>query len=147
MVARSLFAVGDVHIRQAVPIEVDDRHRRAHRRHLRHDVRQLRIERRSVVDDVEPGGLRGFGQSKTVLREPVRVGGWRGRAGRTCEAADEQRRREQSREDDDEDEPGVAVHGLRTADGASAGTRSASRTGSEVTYLVWYLAKSSGCWR
>ena len=40
-------------IRPAVAIEIDDRHGRAHRRDLRHDVIELVIERRRLVHEID----------------------------------------------------------------------------------------------
>ncbi len=51
-----------------VGVDVDDRDGRAHRRHLRHDVRQLRIERRRLVDEVEAGRLGDLGQTESITR-------------------------------------------------------------------------------
>ena len=100
------------------------------------------------VAEVEPRGFRGLGQAEAVVGQRIRVARRGGRTGRLAETADEERREQQPHEEQDDGKPGVAGHGLFTPGAAaSCAARSASRTGSEVTYLVWYLAKSSRCWR
>ena len=49
--------VGHVDVGPAVAIKIDDRHGRAHRSNLRHDVLKLRVENRCAVDEINPGLL------------------------------------------------------------------------------------------
>ena len=87
----ALLAVGDVEIGQAVPVDIDDRDRCAHRGHLRHDVRQLGVKRRRVVHELEPRRLRRFRQAETVLRQSVHVPGRSDLAGWLIEPAYQER--------------------------------------------------------
>ena len=57
-VQAALAAVRDVEVLPAVAVEVGDGHRRAHRGDLRHDVLELRVERRALMDEVMPSAGR-----------------------------------------------------------------------------------------
>ena len=67
-------AVGDVEVLPAVAVEVGDGHRRAHRRDLRHDVLELRVERRRLVNEVDATPLGGLLQAEPVPRERISSG-------------------------------------------------------------------------
>ena len=58
-----------VEVLPAVAIEIGDRHRRAHRRDLRHDVIQPRVEDRRFVGEVHAASPGGFLQGEAVARE------------------------------------------------------------------------------
>ena len=95
-VPRPFFAVGDVEVGQAVAVDVDDRDRGAHRGDLRHDVRQLGVERRRLVHELEPRGLRRFGQAEAVLRQRVGMARGRQHARLRPEPPHQERRQQQS---------------------------------------------------
>src|SRR5690606_2291740 len=143
-VERPLAAVGDVEVVPPVVVDVDDRHGGAHRRHLRHDVRELRIQRRPLVDEVDAGVARHLREAEAVALQRVDAGLDDG--GAAGVAAHQRRRREQPEKDESEQGAGVASHGsaiVRTEDAARvAAGASASRTGAGVTYRVWYVSKS-----
>ena len=58
----------------AVGIDVHDGHGGAHGGHLRHDVIQLRVERRAFVLEVDAGALGDLGELEAVARERIAVG-------------------------------------------------------------------------
>ena len=97
-VERPFLAVDDVEIVVAVGIDVHDRHRRAHRGHLRHDVVQLRIQRRAFVLEIDAGAFGHLGELEAVAGERIAVG--RGHRRARPEVADQERRGEQDHEDD-----------------------------------------------
>jgi hypothetical protein len=125
-VLRSFLAVGDVEVGQTVAIEIDHRHGGTHRRHLRHDVRQLGVERRRGVHVVDAGRLRRLGQLKAVLRE-------RADAARRCGGAGARWKRRirngvasSSAKDDHHDEAGRLLHRFTTSAGAASAWRRTS---------------------
>ncbi len=65
----ALGAVGDVEVLPAVAIEVGDGDRRAHRRDLRHDVLEPRVERRRLVHEIDPHALGRFLEPEAVARD------------------------------------------------------------------------------
>ncbi len=65
-VLRPFPAVGDVQILMTVGIHVDDRHRRPHGGDLRHDVRELLIECRTLVQEVDASLGRRLRQREAV---------------------------------------------------------------------------------
>ena len=67
----ALAAVGDVEVLPAVAIEIGDGDRRAHRRHLRHDVRQPRVEHRRDVREIDAASPRNLLKRKAVARQRV----------------------------------------------------------------------------
>jgi hypothetical protein len=67
----TLSTVRDVEIRPAIAIEISDRHRRAHRRDLRHDVREARVEGRALMHEVDADALGGLLQPKPVTVRTV----------------------------------------------------------------------------
>ena len=68
-VLRAFLAGGHVDVRPSIVIEIDDRHGRTHRRDLRHDVLQPRVERGRLVHEIDAGGARYLLQIKTVTRQ------------------------------------------------------------------------------
>ena len=71
-VVAALAAIGDVNIGPAILIEIDDRHGRAHRRDLRHDVLELAIEMRRGVMEIDAGGLGDFLELEAIAAEDAR---------------------------------------------------------------------------
>src|SRR5690606_15617563 len=65
-VLRADAAVGDVNVLPPVAVEVYHRHRRAHRRHLRHDVVELGVELRRFVRKLDARLFRHFFEIEAV---------------------------------------------------------------------------------
>jgi len=61
--------VGDNDVRPAIAIKINDRCPRSHRGHLRHDVIELVVQCRSLVNEIYSRGARHFLQIKTVPRQ------------------------------------------------------------------------------
>ena len=74
-ILRSFLAVGHVDIGVPVGIGVDDGDGGTHRSHLRHDVRQLGIERRRFMNEGDAGRSRHFGELESVALACVTGGG------------------------------------------------------------------------
>ena len=72
----ALAAVGDIDVRPAIPIEIDDRHRRPHGCNLRHNVLELGIEGRSGVHEIDAGSLGGLLEAEAIAGQRR---GWIGR--------------------------------------------------------------------
>ncbi len=68
-VLAALFAVGDVDVRPAVAVEIDNGNRSAHRRDLRHDAIELWIERGRLVNEIDAGSARHFLKIKAVTSQ------------------------------------------------------------------------------
>ena len=69
-----LAAVGNVDIRPAVAVEINNRNRGTHGCHLRHDVVQLGIECRTFVDEIDSRRVRNFLEVETVaIQRGLRV--------------------------------------------------------------------------
>ena len=66
MIPAAFTAVGDVEVLPAVAIEIGHRDGRAHRGHLRHDVLELTVESRCLVDGVDANPLADFVEAESV---------------------------------------------------------------------------------
>ena len=108
-VLRAFPAVRRVEVVPAVAVEVHHRDRGAHGADLRHDVVELRVEARGLVDEVDSGRVGRLDQPEAVPLASVTVGGG-GRRGPGAKPADERRGREQCNKEDGQEGAGVSFH-------------------------------------